>query len=179
VSSSYLDFFLDFGSTGRIFGVGVGSGPDEWSAVLGDEFTDFLASDHELARQFGLIDAYFSDISGDWLCSRISIRPGQLYRFDDWVPGTVRERYGQFPGRVPFDEVADRLAQAGVEVDHVARTSEASLEDYWIPASGVSFGVLSAYQADDFPALRIGDVWSAGAFAGGYTVPPERRVRYR
>jgi hypothetical protein len=177
--SSYLDFFLDFASTGRIFGMGIGSSPDDWSAVLGDEFGDFLASEHELARQFGLIDAYFGDISGEWRCHRISVRPGELYRFDDWVPGPVRERYGQFPGRVPFDEVADRLAQAGVEVDHLIRTSEASLEEYWIPRSGVTFRALAAYQADDFPALRIGDLWSAGAFAGDHIVPEERRVRYR
>jgi hypothetical protein len=176
---SYLDFFLDFASTGRIFGVGIGSGTDEWSAVLGDQFTDFHASEHELARQFGLIDAYFDDISGDWLCDRISVRPGQLHRFDDWVPGAVRARYGQFPGRVPFDEVADWLAQAGVEVDLVIRTSDVSPDEYWIPQSGVSFEVLSGTQAEDLPPLRAGDVWSAGAFAGGYFVPPERRVRYR
>jgi hypothetical protein len=175
---SHLDFFLDFAMTGQVFGAGLGTRPEAWPAVLGADFTDFGPSEHELARQFGLIDVYFEDFAGEWVCDRISIRPGQLYRFDDWVPVPVTDRYGPFPGRVPFDEVADRLTQAGVPIDHVLRRHEAELEEYWIPDTKVMFSLISLGQAEDFPALRIGDLWNVSTSVGA-EIPDDRRERYR
>jgi hypothetical protein len=174
---SHLEFFLDFARTGQVFGVGLGTRPEAWPAVLGDDFTDFSPSEHEFARQFGLVDVYFGDFAGEWVCDRIAIRPGQLYRFDDWVPARLQVRYGPFPGRVPFDEVADLLTRAGVPVDHVLRRDEASLEEYWIPDTKVTFSVISPYQAEDFPALRIGDLWSVSTSVGA-EIPDDRRERF-
>jgi hypothetical protein len=173
-----LDFFLDLAVTGKVLGVGVGGRPDDWSAVLGTD-DGFQPSEYELVLQYGLIDAYFERGSGEWLCHRVSILAGKLPEFgDDWVPGAVRERYGQFPDRVPFEAVVGHLVQAGLEIDRVLGGGEMSLDEFWVAGSGVRFLVVSEARADDLKDLRVGDVWWAGAFEGGWA-PPEQSVPYQ
>ncbi|BFU46046.1 hypothetical protein [Krasilnikovia sp. MM14-A1004] len=175
---SYIDFFAGFAATGRVLDVGVGSVPDDWSTALGADFTDESGSAHHLVRQFGLVDAHFDDSSGGWTCNLVNLRPGQLYRFDDWVPQPIVARFGAFPGRIPFEELVDPVSGAGLEIHHITRTHPATLEEYWIPESKVRFSLISEYQVDDFPALRVGDVWSVGIDAR-IDIPADQRTRYR
>ena len=95
-----------------------------------------------------------------------------------WSLRRSAARYGNFPPRVPFEEVADRLVSAGVEIYHVRRVHMASLEEYWIPECKVMFSLISEYQMKDFPALRLGDV-NAVATAAGVDFQAERLTRYR
>ncbi|PYC67261.1 hypothetical protein C7C45_22630 [Micromonospora arborensis] len=176
--SSHLDFFADFAVTGMVLGVGLGSRPDDWPGVLGSDFHEASWTDHHLVRQFGIVDANFYDGSGEWICDCVNIKPWQLHRFDDMVPEVIGSRYGSFPPRVPFEEVADRLVSAGVEIHHVRRVHMASLEEYWIPDGEVMFWLISDYQLEDFPALRLGDVYAVST-ATGVDLRADLLTRYR
>ncbi|MEU7801451.1 hypothetical protein AB0B10_19490 [Micromonospora arborensis] len=176
--SSHLDFFADFAVTGMVLGVGLGSRPDDWPGVLGSDFHEASWTDRHLVRQFGFVDANFHDGSGEWVCDSVNVNQGQLHRFDDMVPEAIGSRYGSFPPRVPFEEVANRLVSAGVEIYHVRRVHMASLEEYWIPDGKVMFWLISDYQLEDFPALRLGDVYVAST-ATGVDLRAELLTRYR
>ncbi|MEU8330062.1 hypothetical protein [Micromonospora sp. NPDC048839] len=175
--SSYLDFFADFAVSGMVLGVGLGSRPDDWPGVLGSDFDEGSGNDRHLVRQFGFVDANFHDGSGEWVCDCILVHLWKLPRFDDMVPEAIGSRYGSFPPRVPFEEVADRLVSAGVEIYHVRRVHMASLEEYWIPDSKVMFSLISEYQLEDFPALRLGDI-SAVSTTTGVDLRSEQLTRY-
>ncbi|GII79653.1 hypothetical protein Sru01_46350 [Sphaerisporangium rufum] len=176
--SSYLDFFAEFAVTGMVLGVGLGSRPDDWPGTLGDDFHEASWTDHHLVRQFGFIDANFHDGSGEWICDHVNVRPGQMHRFDDMVPKAIGIRYGSFPRRLPFEDVANRLVGAGVEIHHVSRMNMACLEEYWIPEGKVMFSLISEYQREDFPALRLDDVWTATTTTG-VDLRAEQLTRYR
>lgn len=159
---SYLDLLVDFGASGRIAGVGLGSRPADWPPALGETF--FEASWHpgHLIRQFGFVDAHFEDDTGEWICHLITIQPVKVNRFPDMVPGPIAERYGDFPAHIPFAGAADALTDAGVEIFHLGRRPEASPETYWVPSSKVMFWVATAYQADQVRDLQVGDISSVG-----------------
>ncbi|MFG1892517.1 hypothetical protein ACGFIP_00655 [Micromonospora zamorensis] len=176
--SSHLDFFADFAVTGMVLGVGLGSRPDDWPGVLGSDFHEASWTDRHLVRQFGFVDANFHDGSGEWACDCVKVNPWQLHRFDDFVPKAIGSRYGSFPSQVPFEEVANRLVSAGVEIYHVSRVAVASLEQYWIPDGKVIFSLISEYQLEGFPALRLGDVYEAYTTTG-VDLRAELLTRYR
>ncbi|MEU1399022.1 hypothetical protein ABZ403_23520 [Micromonospora zamorensis] len=176
--SSHLDFFADFAVTGMVLGVGLGSRPDDWPGVLGSNFDEASWTDRHLVRQFGFVDVNFHDGSGEWVSDSILVHQWKLHRFDDMVPEAIGSRYGSFPPRVPFEEVADRLFSAGVEIYHVSRVNVASLEQYWMPDGKVMFSLISEYQLEDFPALRLGDVYEASTTTG-VELRAEVLTRYR
>ncbi|GAA2184965.1 hypothetical protein [Micromonospora lupini] len=176
--SSHLDFFAGFAVTGTVLGVGLGSRPDDWPSVLGSDFDEGSWNERHLVRQFGFVNANFHDGSGEWICDSVVVHAWKLHKFDDLVPKSIGSRYGSFPPRVPFEEVADRLVSAGVEIYHVSRLHMASLEQYWIPDCKVMFWLISEYQLEDFPALRLGDVDSVST-ATGVDLRAELLTRYR
>jgi hypothetical protein len=157
---SYLGLLVDFGASGRIAGVGLGSRPADWPLALGDEYFEASWRPGHLVRQFGFVDAHFEDDSGDWICHLIQIAPYKVNVFPDMVPQPVAQQYGAFPERIPFADVAAALVGANVDVFHLGRVHEAALETYWVPASKVMFWVISPYQANDHKELRVGDVYS-------------------
>jgi hypothetical protein len=176
--TSYPDFFVDFAVGGAVLGAGLGSEPGAWVDALGPRYVDNDQLDGVLIRYFGFIDVTFRNASGAWRCGAVDVKVVDLHRFPDMVPGPVAARYGEFPHRIPFGEVADRAVEAGLEIYHVRRRHPASLERYWIPDGAVMFSLVSAYQAADLPALHIGDLHSAGT-AAGVDLPAESRTRYR
>ncbi|MGC5290762.1 hypothetical protein [Micromonospora sp. DT231] len=176
--SSHLDFFADFAVSGMVLGVGLGSRPDDWPGVLGSDFDEGSWNDRHLVRQFGFVNANFQDGSGEWVCDSVVVHAWKLHKFDDMVPNAIGSRYGSFPPRVPFEEVAERLVSAGVEIYHVRRVHMASLENYWIPDCKVMFWLISEYQLEDFPALRLGDVDSVSTVTG-VDLRAELLTRYR
>ncbi|WP_433535059.1 hypothetical protein ACQPZK_23505 [Micromonospora sp. CA-249363] len=175
---SHLDFLADVAVTGTVLGVGLGSRPDDWPGVLGSDFHEASWTDRHLVRQFGFVDANFHDGSGEWICDYVDVKLWQVHRFDDFVPEAILSRYGHFPPRVPFEEVADRLVSGGVEIYHVRREQVASLEQYWIPEGKVMFSLISEYQREDFSALRLRDIYSVSTTAG-VDLRPELLSRYR
>lgn len=175
---SYVQFFVDFAARGEVLGLGLGSPPEAWAAVLGTDFADYSRRLGLLSRDFGLIETDFTEDSGTWNCSYVALNVSELQSGDLVVPAAVLDRFGSFPDRVPFDEIADAAAGAGVAVYHARRTHPASLEQYWIPGAGVMFWLISEAQVADFPGLQIGDVYSATRLAG-VDVAPEDRTRYR
>lgn len=169
---------VEFAVSGRVLGLGIDSRPADWPPVLGDKFFEANWRPGHLVRQFGFVDAHFEDDSGNWACHLVQIAPNKVNRFDDMIPSVIAERYGQFPARIPFSDVAEAIAATGAEVHHVPKVNEASLETYWIPAGKVMFWVISPFQAGDHPALQVGDVYSVSTDSH-VDIPAERRTRHR
>jgi hypothetical protein len=177
--ATHLDLFVDFAVSGEVCGAGLGTEPGAWVDALGPQYVDNELVENTLIRYFGIVTATFGrSESGRWLCQTIGIKPGDVARFPDMVPGPVADRYGAVPGRVPFDAVADRLTAAGAEIHHVRRVHEASLEEYWVPAGRVLFAVISPYQSDQISDLRLGDVYSVSTDIDA-TIQPTDLTRYR
>jgi hypothetical protein len=176
--TSFRDFFVDFGVSGTIAGVGLGSRPDEWPAALGERYFEASWKAGHLVRQFGFVDAHFEVVSGEWICNLIQVTAPKVAQFDDMVPAVIGEKYGPFPARVPFDELAEVAAGRGAEVCHLSRIDDVSPEQYWMPDGKVMFWVVSERQAGEQPELRIGDVWSASTDAR-VDIPKDQQERYR
>jgi hypothetical protein len=156
----YLDFFADFAVSGQVAGVGLNSRPADWPLALGNNFSEASFHPGHLIRGFGFIEANFEDDTGEWLCDLIHIKPDKVHRFPGMIPPVIGERYGEFPARIGFADVAEALAAAGAEVRHIPRTYQYSPEIYWVPEGKVMFEVVSPEQADQFKVLMVGDVFS-------------------
>jgi hypothetical protein len=174
----HLDLLVDFAVSGRVAGVGLGSRPADWPSALGDRFFETSWRPDHLVRSFGCVDAHFEDDSGAWLCHLIKVALNEVNTLDDAVPSVLAERYGQFPARTPFGEVAEAVAAAGAEVYHSPRVHEAALETYWVPAGKVMFWVVSPYQAGDLGVLQVGDVYSVSTDSR-VDLPPSSLTRFR
>ncbi|GAA0488569.1 hypothetical protein Ade02nite_72480 [Paractinoplanes deccanensis] len=158
---TYVDFFVDFAVSGQVAGVGLSSPLAAWPPALGDDYRDASWSAGDMVRQFGFVDAYFEDTTGEWLCRQILVKPDWTNSFAGNAPAVIAERYGEFPARVSFVEIADALAAAGAEVRLLPRVSKAQQDLYWIPAGNVLVSAVSAAQAGDFTGLEPGDIYSA------------------
>lgn len=177
--TTHLDLFVDFAVSAEVCGAGLGTEPGAWVAALGPRYVD---NEHllptTLIRYFGIVTATFGRDGDRWLCHTIGIKPGDVARFPDMVPAPIAERYGEIPAQVPFDEVADRLAAAGVEIYHVPRRDDVSPEIYWVPAGRALFYAVAPCNVPDLKHLRLGDIYSVDV-TDDPDIYPRTVTRYR
>lgn len=157
--TTFLDFFADFGVSGTVAGVGLGSRPADWSAALGEQYYDASWAEGHLVRQFAVVDAHFHHRGP---CDLIIVRLPQTPEMAEIVPAVITDRYGPVPDRVPFRGVAELIEARGVPVAHVKRTDDIAPERFWVRSARVMFHVVADPPPADQPQLRPGDLMSAG-----------------
>jgi hypothetical protein len=177
--TTHADFLADFAVSGEVCGAGLGPEPGAWVDALGPQFVDNDVLEKTLIRYYGFVSVTFRPTADRWLCDAITVKVGELSQQPDApVPAAVTERYGSFPERVPFTDVADRLVAAGAEIHHVRRVHEAALELYWVPAGRVLFWLISPYQVEQMPELRLGDIYTVSTETGT-AIPAQDLTRFR
>jgi hypothetical protein len=160
---AYLDFFTGFATTGRIFGAGVGTRPEDWPPLLGEEFFDASWNPRHRVLQFGFVDINFGNETGEWICDMILIKPTRWWEHSAAAPARLAERYGEFPDRVVFDDVAAALVAAGAEVRRLPREGKVLPEIYWVPDGKVVIEAVTTGMVEGYADLRPGDAHSMSA----------------
>jgi hypothetical protein len=167
---SHRELFVDFAVHGTVLGLGLGSRLHQWDAAYGVAFDERVRPADQLAREYGLVEADFRlGDGGTWICSHVGLKAVKLADpGEQAIPAAIEDRYGQFPDRVVFAEIAEDIAVHKASVYELKRHDAAAMSRFWIPAidGGVMCYVISDYQADDFPSLRIGDLYSASRTEG-------------
>jgi hypothetical protein len=170
-----LDFYADFATRGDVLGLDFGSGPDEWSAKLGEDFLEAEHDETRLSREFGIIDVSFRRAAGTWVCNFVDLRVQQMQWTENAVPEVIRAEYGEFPDLVEFAEIADTLVGRGVAVYRVPLLVPGQTENFYVEEAAAMFSVVAE---PGFADLRVGDVYGVDRMLDA-AVSPERRARYR
>ncbi|MET9293393.1 hypothetical protein [Streptomyces sp. NPDC003077] len=164
---SDLDFYAHVATHCDVFGVGVGSDPDDWEAALGSDYLDVFGRGR-LRRDYGLVEvSFFRNPQGTYSCSGFSVQiHRQLYASSPGdVPLPLSREYGNFAPRAQYEEVRARILSMGHSIelekpDHIHR--------YHVPESGARVFVMAdpnPYGSCDHdpadPELhQADDVWS-------------------
>lgn len=154
-----LDFFVDFASTGSIYGLGLASTPEQWSINLGDDYTDDVDK-KQLRRDYGLVEVTFSRTAGSWRCINIAIQAHRLWWMPENAPGKLRNKYGDFPRFTRFEEVRHKLELLNLEVRLINDKQESDHVRYYVPATKTLIYALSSEIARDSDDMPPGALWS-------------------
>ncbi|WP_381562177.1 hypothetical protein [Streptomyces eurythermus] len=173
---SGLDFYARVATRGEVLGVGIGSGPGLWEAVLGTDCLDDPGRGL-LRRDYGLVELSFAADGGPLSCFGISVRAHRLVH-DQGVPPALARAYGEFTPRARFEEVRSRILALGCAVEPDDLSGD--VHRYRVPESGVRVFVVDdpdPYGDGDHdvhdPGLhQAGDIWSL-------SVPPAWWARSR
>ncbi|MEV4788180.1 hypothetical protein AB0K53_22485 [Streptomyces tuirus] len=155
---SDLDFYARVATRGDVLGVGIGTQPAAWEAVLGTDFLD--AEDGSLLRRdYGLVELSFQEEGGAWSCFGVSVQVHRL-RWDTGssVPAALRGAYGVFAPSTRFDDLAAAVAGLGCSLEPEPDEDGMSedMRRYRVPESGVRVFVRAEGHAEE----RAGEVWS-------------------
>jgi hypothetical protein len=177
---AHLQFFVEFATRGEVLGLGLGTSPEAWSAVLGEASTVASYYEGHLVHEYGFIAPNFSPGSepGEMRCERIFIELKKLAWDGQWIPEPIGRRYGLFPKRVSMDDVADQLAHLDVPVYRLPRLTATDLDQFWVEPGRALFAVISPAQEGEVPQLQLGDIYSMSC-AVGTNVRPEQLTGYR
>ncbi|SEF35112.1 hypothetical protein SAMN05421837_107742 [Amycolatopsis pretoriensis] len=89
------------------------------ASLLGDDYGD-NPSKHSLGRDHGLVEFFWQRDQGPWQGTHFSVQAHRLrLRDPQLVNPVIRDRYGDFPAPVPFEEVGELLAGRAVPLDEV------------------------------------------------------------
>ncbi|MDX3193668.1 hypothetical protein PV458_35145 [Streptomyces sp. MN03-5084-2B] len=117
--------------------------PEQVVELLGDHYGD-NRSRRFLGRDHGLVEFFWERADGRWTGTHFSVQAHRLRSGDpETVNRVIRDRYGDFPGPVTFDEVGTLLTERGVPLRQVPYPAEAGeLRAYWQPDAGIVISVV-------------------------------------
>jgi hypothetical protein len=156
-----LDFYAAAVTEGTIYGLGVDSTPEQWTAELGDQCLDDVRK-RGMRRDYGLIEIGFHRPKGEreWKCFSISV---PVHRLASGTGNSVPERlsrdYGPFRERLPFILLAAEIKSRSEELTEDKTTPTPGFAFYRLPAAKSAIYVVREHGDDDDPH-REGDVWS-------------------
>ncbi|MCR6482701.1 hypothetical protein M8542_07715 [Amycolatopsis sp. OK19-0408] len=131
--------------------------------MLGDEFGD-NPSKRSLFRDHGLVEFFWERVERHWVGTHFSVQAHRLrYPGPGLVNRVIRDRYGDFPGLVTFEEVGALLADRGVPLREVPYRAEAGeLRAYWQPDAQI---VVSVVEGSYYG--RAGDLYRVASSSTG------------
>ncbi|MBE1496723.1 hypothetical protein H4696_003823 [Amycolatopsis lexingtonensis] len=131
--------------------------------LLGDDFAE-NRSKKSMWRDHGLVEFFWERVEGRWAGTHFSVQAHRLrYPEAGLVNRVVRDRYGDFPGLVTFDEVGALLADRGVPLREVPYPAEAGeLRAYWQPDAQI---VISVVEGSYYG--RAGDLYRVASSSTG------------
>jgi hypothetical protein len=162
-----LDFYVSAVTDGAIYGLGVGSSPEQWTAKLGDQCLDDVRK-RGMRRDYGLIEVGFHRLKGErqWRCFSISV---QVHRLASGIGNNVPDRlsrdYGPFRERLPFTVLAAEIKHHNEEFTKDKTTPTPDFDLYRLPAAKSAIYVVREHGDDDDP-YHEGDVWSLALLIG-------------
>jgi hypothetical protein len=112
--------------------------PERVAELFGDDYGD-NPSKHSLGRDHGLVEFFWQrgGAREPWAGTHFSVQAHRLrLRDPETVNRAIRDRYGAFPGPVPFDEVGALLGDRGVSLAEVPYPADPhEMRTYWQPGS--------------------------------------------
>jgi hypothetical protein len=156
-----LDFYASAVTDGAIYGIGVDSSPEQWTAKLGDQCLDDVRK-RSMRRDYGLIEVGFHRLKGEheWRCFSISVPVHRLaWGTEKNVPDRLSRDYGPFHERLPFTVLAAEIKRHNEEFTKDKTTPTPGFDLYRLPAAKSATYVVREHGDHDGPH-REGDVWS-------------------
>jgi hypothetical protein len=155
------DFFVDFARTGLIYGLGLGTTPEQWSEGLGGGFISDVDKKHKQMRQdYGLVELTFSRKEESWRCFNISVQAHRLWWTPEGAPARVRLEYGAFPKFIRFADVCSKLNEFGFEPQLIDDKQISDHTRYYIPETKILIYVLSDDVAAEPDRMPPGTLWA-------------------
>ncbi|MBK3524540.1 MULTISPECIES: hypothetical protein [Streptomyces] len=158
------DFYAHVATRAEVLGVGIGSAPGDWEAVLGADCVDDPGKGL-LRRDHGLVEISFSADGGPLSCFGISVQAHRLIH-GQGVPPALARAYGEFAPRVRFEEVRAGILALGCTVEPDDLSGD--VHRYRVPESGVRVFVVDDpdpygdgdHDVHDPELHQAGDIWS-------------------
>ncbi|MEV4430652.1 hypothetical protein ACIGN6_01660 [Streptomyces sp. NPDC053792] len=156
---------MDVITTGTVLGAKPTDGPDQVSAILGTDFAENSFDDQSMWRDYGIAEFFWSRESRDhpWVGHHFTLQVHRLSSVGgSFVNAAIRERYGRFDRRLPFDRLGRLLARRGVSLEDVPDSNAPAYTLHWQPVSHVSVLVCRAHERGRRRrgGKRLGDVYA-------------------
>ncbi|WP_052851255.1 hypothetical protein [Streptomyces avicenniae] len=151
-----LAFYTHFATTGQVYGLGIGSTPEQWTGELSEGFLDDRQK-KRLRCDYGLIEVGFSREQQQWKCFGVSVQVHRLASGDGLIPQRLQEDHGPFRSHVPFDELSADIGARNVPLEEL---SGPGLSGYTAYKTTVGSTTIYISAQDDDPLHRPGDIWS-------------------
>ncbi|MFG2329316.1 hypothetical protein ACGFMM_06795 [Streptomyces sp. NPDC048604] len=159
-----LAFYLDVITSGTVLGAKPTDGPDDVTAVLGDDFAENSFDRLSMWRDYGLVEFFWQRESPDhpWVGHHFTLQVHRLPALGgSLVSAAIRERYGRFDRHLRFDKLSRLLAHRGVPLENVPDPNGPAYSLHWQPDSQVSVMARRAHEWGRHRrgGERIGDVY--------------------
>lgn len=156
---SALQFCADVLKRGLVCGVGIDSRPADWDEALGVDYLQDVRKGR-MRRDYGLVELSFLRLSGEWLCTEISIQVHRLNSTPDPViPDAIENLYGEFESRVCLSSLSGLMAREGVHLASIEDQSRDWCSRFTVEESSAIVHVVSGLNGP-VGDLNAGDVWS-------------------
>ncbi|MDT0347604.1 hypothetical protein [Streptomyces litchfieldiae] len=158
-----LHFYASAVIEGTIYGLGVDSTPDQWTAELSDQCLDD-ARKRRMRRDYGLIEVSFHRPKGEreWRCYAISVQIHRLaWGIDNNIPERLNQEHGPFNEHMPFDAIYAEIQARGAQLEKNEGEPSPGFESYRLPSARSAVYVMRTQGSEDDPHQE-GDVWSLG-----------------
>ncbi|MFB8070174.1 hypothetical protein [Streptomyces californicus] len=172
---SAVDFYAHVAVSGEVLGAGLDAGPGAWEAALGATCLD-VPGDGLLRRDYGLVEINFSPDRpgrhgqmrrGQMSCFGFGVKIQRLL-YDQsprTVPPPLLRTYGEFPPRVPFEQLRTAVLDLGRTIELDERGTSNDMYCYRVSASAARIHVVADPDPygpgdPDPDGHQRGDVWS-------------------